>query len=368
MALRQPLYEQNDTTDQSADVVRLMLRDLMNERPGIVQANAMKAVQRSAGANNSVDIGSGAIIIPGTSVSNQGHYYVVNDATVNVPMSTPAHGSLPRIDTVIVAVRDQFYVGSNNDAQFVYVAGTAAASPSPPDIAVAGHNNYWRLANISVPANDNTITNAEITDVRTSATVIPAQGAATAVGGVIPCTSSSRPLLPREGQVIYEKNNTLFMFNRGSPDTPAWEPVIGAASKATRSTDQTINSGVVQNLTWTAASPNAFNMWSAGSPTRMTAPWRGYYGLSCSISWSSSNSGFFRRLTLYLNGSPEEGASVQLNNTADANPIRQNLSITGVLLSAGQFAEFRVTHDAGADRTIDFGISNVRMCYLGTAT
>lgn len=225
MALKQPLYQQNDTTDQAADVVRLFQRDMTNERPGILQANAMRISQRGAGANNSVDIAAGAILVPGTSVTNQGYYHVINDATVNLPMSTPAHGSLPRIDTVIVAVRDQFYTGANNDAQFVYVAGTAAASPAAPDIAAAGHNNYWRLANISVPANDNTIVTADITDLRTSPTIIPAQGYATAVGGCQPCTSSSRPATPRTGQLIYETDTRRVMVNEGTPDTANWQPV-----------------------------------------------------------------------------------------------------------------------------------------------
>lgn len=241
MVLRQPLYEQNDTTDQSADVVRLMLRDMMNERPGPVQANAMRVVQRSAGANNSVDISAGSIVVPGTSISNQGYYYVLNDATVNLPMSSAAHGSLPRIDTVIVTARDSFYSGANNDSTFIYVAGTAAASPAAPDITALGHLNFWRLANISVPANDNTITTAEITDLRTSSTIIPAQGAATAVGGIINCTSSSRPSTPREGQHIWETDTKRTLVNEGTTDTPNWQPVS-------------------HNTTWTSFTPSFTNV------------------------------------------------------------------------------------------------------------
>jgi hypothetical protein len=225
MTLKNPLFLQNDTTDQSADIVRLFIRDLVNERPGVVQGNAMLITQRGAGANNSVDIGPGAIIIPGTSVTNQGYYHVVNDATVNLPMSTPAHGSLPRIDTILVKVRDGFYSGPDNDGQFLYVAGTAAASPVAPDLVALGHVNFWRLANVSVPANDNTISTADITDVRTSTSITPTQGSASSVGGCIICTSASRPTLPRSGQLIWETDTKRLVINEGTPSAAIWQPI-----------------------------------------------------------------------------------------------------------------------------------------------
>jgi hypothetical protein len=215
MVVKQPLWQQNDTTDQSADIVRLLVRDLVNERHGIIQETAFQATQRGAGANNSVDIQVGGIIIPGTQSGVQGYYYVVNDAVVNVPMSTAAHGSLPRIDTVIVRVRDSFYSGADNDAGLVYVAGTAASSPVAPTIT---DNNYYKLANINVPANDNTITTADITDVRT----ISPQGRAVVTGGIIACTSTTRPSNPRKGQAIWESNTRQLLINEGTSALPSW--------------------------------------------------------------------------------------------------------------------------------------------------
>jgi len=246
VTLKQPLFMQNDTTDQSADVARLYTRDIVNERPGVVQANAMQVVQRSAGANNSIDIGTGAIIVPGTSAGSQGYYHVVNDGTVNLVMSTAAHGSLPRIDSIMVRVRDAFYTGVDNDAQFVYVAGTAAASPVAPDLVGLGHVNFWRLANIAVPANDNTITNAEITDVRTSPTITPSQGYATAVGGCIVCTSSTRPSVARSGQLLFETDTKRLVVNEGTPAAISWHPISNSgpwSSFAPTFTSLTIGSG-----------------------------------------------------------------------------------------------------------------------------
>lgn len=215
MVVRNPLFQQNDTSDQSADVVRLLLRDIFNERHGIIQETAFQVTQRGAGANNSVDVQAGGIIIPGTQSSVQGFYYVVNDAVVNVPMSTGAHGSLPRVDTVYVRVRDSFYSGVNDDAAVVYLAGTAASSPVAPTIT---DPNTYRLANINVPANDNTITTADITDMRT----VSPQGRAVAVGGLIACTSSTRPSNPRRGQPIWESDTRQFKVNEGTSASPIW--------------------------------------------------------------------------------------------------------------------------------------------------
>lgn len=230
MAIRQPLFQQNDTTEQSADVFRMWLRDLVADRPGIMQETAFSVIQRGAGANNSVDVQAGGIIIPGSESGTQGAYYVNNDATLNVPMSVGAHGSLPRIDTVLVDVRDSFYSGVNNDARIVYQAGTAASTPSPPDLAALGYKNFWRLGNINVPANDNTIITSDITDLRTSTTVTPAQGRACGIGGVINCTSTARPSLPRQGQMIWESDTRRILINEGTAIAPTWTAYASYAS------------------------------------------------------------------------------------------------------------------------------------------
>jgi hypothetical protein len=218
MVLRQPLFEQNDTTDQDAHTFRMFLHDLCNGRAGLIQEDAMKVVQRSAGANNSVDIGAGAFIIHGSEGGNLGDYYVTNDGVVNLPMSTAAHGSLPRIDCVAVRVRDSFYSTASNDAEFVYVPGTAAAAPVSPNMDALGYENYARLAHISVPANDNTITTAEITDVR-----VTYNGRASALGGA--WVSSNAPTLPRLGQLWFDTGTSIFKVNVGSSASPNWSNI-----------------------------------------------------------------------------------------------------------------------------------------------
>jgi hypothetical protein len=219
MAIKQPLFQQNDTTDQSADVARMFINDLFNGRTGIMAEDSMKVIQRAAGANNSVDIGSGSVLIPGTQSGSQGTYYIRNEGVVNLPMSTAAHGSLPRIDTVFVRVRDSFYSGVDNDAEFLYQAGTAASSPVAPDLNALGFTNHLRLATINVPANDNTITTADITDVR-----VTFGGRATAIGGA--WVSSNAPSLPRLGQLWYDTSAVTLKINTGSSSSPIWSNIV----------------------------------------------------------------------------------------------------------------------------------------------
>lgn len=210
---------QNDTADQSANITRLLLRDLMAERPGIIQESAFKVTQRGAGANNSVDVAAGGIIVPGNEAGTQGYYYIVNDAVVNVPMATGANATNPRIDKIIVRARDSFYSGVDNDANLVYVTGTAAASPVPPDIAALGYKNYFELAQISVPANDNTIATADITDLR----LANSKYRATAPGGIIVCTSGTKPTNPRTGQFIWLSDSKRVEVNEGTSVSPVWQ-------------------------------------------------------------------------------------------------------------------------------------------------
>jgi hypothetical protein len=231
MTVKQPIFQQNDTTDQSADIGRLLIRDLVNERGGLVQEAAFQVAQRAAGANNSVDVQPGGFVVPGTEGTAQGFYYVVNDAVINVPMSAPANGANPRIDSLVLEVRDGFYSGVNNDARVVYQAGTAAASPVQPDLTALGYKNYWRLANIAVPANDNTIVTADITDTRSLSGV-----RATALGAPMTCTSTTRPTLPRVGQLIWELDTGKLLVNAGTAVTPVWQrpaPHIVAQQKLT---------------------------------------------------------------------------------------------------------------------------------------
>jgi hypothetical protein len=150
-----------------------------------------------------LQIASGVAFVPGSEGSRQGVYVCVNDATKNLVMDA-AHGSLPRIDLVVVRVRDSFYSGATNDWLIDKVTGTAAASPTAPAMPV----NSLLLATISRSAGDDTIASGDITDSRTQLA---------AAGGTISCHSSASAALVAlvpEGQFVYETDQGRLWVKR----------------------------------------------------------------------------------------------------------------------------------------------------------
>jgi hypothetical protein len=210
MTLKTPIFLENDTTTQNADELRLERSYMLNGIPGVLTPGSMVVTQRGAGANMSVDVAAGAAGILGTENALQGMYNVVNDATVNLAISA-ADATNARWDAVIVRVRDSFYSGGDDDAQFVVVAGTPAASPQVPDLDALGYENYLILAFVLVGANATSITNSDILDARTRTA---------ALGGTIVCTSATRPTSPYPGMEIYETDNDLLLRYTGSSWTP----------------------------------------------------------------------------------------------------------------------------------------------------
>src|SRR3954471_1784670 len=140
------------------------------KQEGVVSAGDMAVAQRAAGANYSVDIASGEALIQGDTVSNQGRYYVLNDAVTNVTGFTAAHATLPRIDRVTLRVRDAFHGDAANDLSFQIVTGTATSGATLANLngAAAVPNSQLLLANVLIPATATTVTTANIdTTVRT---------------------------------------------------------------------------------------------------------------------------------------------------------------------------------------------------------
>lgn len=261
MALLSPLFFQNqDPSEQNADVARLFIRDVFNESAGIIQEDAFVVSERGAGANDSVDVGPGGLIIPGTESGVQGFYYFVNDSTVNVTMADPAHSTLPRIDTIVVYAGDSFYSGTDDNGFIEYVTGTADSDPDPPDLDALGYENYWRLADIDVPAADDVIADSEITDTRTDGTLTPAQGRANATGGIGIASSATRDILypnPRDGQHVWLTDDVVLqVWDAGSASwlVVAQESEVPAASGFRTGTqsvpDATVTVAEINTVNW----------------------------------------------------------------------------------------------------------------------
>ncbi len=210
MGVLDALWHQN-TADHSAVEYRLMLAGLLAGRSGLAHPDHLKVTQRAGTPDGTVDIAPGTAFIAGSEQTWQGMYTVSVDSVVNRPVG--ATGADPRIDVVVVRVRDTIYSAGGDDEDIVVVAGTAAASPVAPDLDALGYENYLVLAQIAVPAATSVITDAMITRPTTRAA---------GLGGVMVCTSGSRPATPTPGQAIFETDTGAVSVWYGA--TVGWAP------------------------------------------------------------------------------------------------------------------------------------------------
>lgn len=286
-----PLYLNVDSS-YGADELGLPYRDFISE--GVVGSTDLAVSQRGAGANMSVDVAAGVAWIKGDDATAQPCYRCYNDGTVNLAIST-ANATNPRIDIVIAEVLDSTFSGASNLWRLRVVTGTAAASPSTPSTP----SNAIKLAEISVPASDTTISTAQITDTR-----------------------------PR-----------AYLKTGGRP-----------AVKAYRSSGTTSPSG------WSACSFNAEYFDYGGmhdnstNPSRLTAPVDGVYMVSGAWHFQEDGSAAGERLIgIAVNGetTPSVGVSSQ---TYQGNSSVTRLATSGlVALTAGQYVQLYVYQgDAGA--------------------
>lgn len=180
----------------------------------------------------SVLVGPGLAAIVGNESNTQGTYYFCNDAAVTLSISA-AHATLPRIDIVVIDVRDSVYSGASNDSELRVIAGTPNSSP----VAPSEPSNCITLAQIAVGAAVTSITNGNITDTRFYMA---------AVGGVIKArNAAARPttLNIGEGQLVWTADdNKLFVwdgaaYNEIYPTSwTTWVPTL---------TNMTLGTGVV---------------------------------------------------------------------------------------------------------------------------
>jgi hypothetical protein len=131
---------------------------------GIIGSSSLAVTQNSP-AGMSVRVAAGWAAIIGTTQANMGAYVAYNDAQTTLTVTT-ADPTNPRIDRVVVTVRDAYYTGAFNDVIFQVLAGTPAGSPTAPAVPA----NSISLATIAVGAGVTSITTANITDTRTEVT------------------------------------------------------------------------------------------------------------------------------------------------------------------------------------------------------
>lgn len=138
------------------------------------EADGWMCVQRSAGANNQVEIKANVACarVQGDSVTQQGLYTVAPHSAVILETITAADATNPRIDQVILEVLDNVHDASGSSLARVRVlAGlaTAAADLTNRLGAAALPGNALRLADLLIPANTGgtvTLSNTSIRDRR----------------------------------------------------------------------------------------------------------------------------------------------------------------------------------------------------------
>jgi hypothetical protein len=147
------------------------MRQLLEDtalQAGVVGASDLKVVQRGAGANMSVDVGTGQAYVEITSGTRNGLGHVTNDAVANVVV-TASNATNPRIDQIILRWNDtSIPTGSGNIPTLAVLTGTATGGATLDNRtgAAALPADTLRLADILVPATSTTVTTANIRDRR----------------------------------------------------------------------------------------------------------------------------------------------------------------------------------------------------------
>jgi len=349
MTLKTPIYLENDTTTQNSDELRLERSYLMTQRQGIMSSGSFAVTQRAAGANMSVDVAGGSATIAGTQNTLQGMYSIINDAAVNLVV-TAADATNARKDLVILRIRDSFYSGADDDAQLLVVAGTPAASPAEPDLDALGYENYLVLALIDVPASDTAITDSQITDRRTKTA---------ALGGTIPCTSTTRPTVGLfEGLHIYETdtdrvyvyNGTGWTYMRGGTDpvsARAW--LSGAFSLTVHASNPTLI--VLNNESWDIG-----NNFATGTG-RYTVAETGKLRVNCRASINGGVS-----TERFIGGIFVNAVEASRGTDILGNGGRTTIEAADVIdVTAGQEVDFRIHQVNGTSRSVDAGEA---VCYM----
>jgi len=224
MAVRQGAWFRD--ASHPAETDRLVLASLLNPHPALASGagitggagygvgpspTELQVTQRGAGANMSVDVAAGTAHIDGTETGQLGIYVGNNDGTVNLPISA-SHATLARKDLIVARVKDSEFSGVDDNWALEVVTGTPATGGT--EVEPAAPASSIVLAVVAVAASAASITNANITDRRRRVS---------ALGGIVVCTSATRPTVGLyEGLTIYETDTDKIYTYTGS----AWVQVV----------------------------------------------------------------------------------------------------------------------------------------------
>ncbi len=219
-------------------------------------AGDFAVTERGAGANFTVDVAAGHVIVEGDDETEQGNYYARSTATENVTISA-APGSGTRYDIVVAQINDPTAGGAGGgvaDTMTVeVVTGTVDAGvPATPDSAV-------KLAEVGPITNaTSSITDSIITDTRPAAVLRHRIGTDLVIAGALADGAVDATAVLADGIVTRAK--TDFVDN-GWTDVTAATGVGGSRPSVPASTSAP-----------SAPSPTRRSMTSSTSPARSAGP------------------------------------------------------------------------------------------------
>lgn len=213
---------------------------------GVKSGPAWRVTEAAAGANMTVEIAAGvdAALVQGDSVADQGLYYIApHSGVISLPVP-PSDPSNPRVDRVVLQVRDNEHDGSGStDARVVILTGTPTAGATKYNAAgaVSQPDTSLMLAQYVVPAGSTVVTNSEILDFREYGLRdgrvgdLKAQAGATADDGWLLCQGQA--IRRDQYSRLFEKVGTAYGAGDGSstfdlPDLRDRVPVGASATIA----------------------------------------------------------------------------------------------------------------------------------------
>lgn len=196
-----PIWMQDDSYSATDD--RILLSAIWVSQ-GVTGPSDMAVTQHAAGANMSVDVAPGYVVILGTSIAGQ-HKYVCHADAINNPVITAAPGAgQSRNDIVVAQAADTDQDGSGFSLwNVVTVKGTAATTGTQVDPTLPA--TCVPLARVLVGPSVGSIVTGNITDIRPNAVM-------TNVLSGVPCAR----IYPTLGSTF--ANNTLTQVGNMTTD------------------------------------------------------------------------------------------------------------------------------------------------------
>ena len=182
----------------------------LSARPGVLHGLSLSV------SSLTVTLNPGAAVV--TPVAGANGSYVATGSDAESVTVSPPDASFGRIDALGLAVLDPEVSGSVRGAELVVAEGTPSASPQAPSLPAG----VVPLSRVTVPVSG-------------ALTVTDTRQFTASAGGVVPCTSSTRPegSSLRPGQFIFEQNTGRVQVWTGS----AWRLVsVGPVTQAGRAT------------------------------------------------------------------------------------------------------------------------------------